>query len=68
MIAATAEHQWLDQYYLTEEKGKYKKCGCCGQIKLAHNKYFSKNKTIKDGLYSICKECRQKKQSKKEMN
>lgn len=64
MIAATAEHQWLDQYYLNVEKGVYKKCSCCGQIKLAHNKYFSKNKTVKDGLYSICKSCRHKKQKK----
>ena len=36
-----------------KEKGKYKKCSRCGQIKLAHNKYFSKNKTSKDGFYSI---------------
>ena len=39
----------------------YKRCSRCGQIKLAHNKYFSKNKTSKDGFYSICKVCRNKK-------
>ena len=43
------------------EKGKWKKCSRCGQIKLAHNKYFSKNKTSKDGFYSICKNCRNNK-------
>ena len=61
LIASAAEDQWLYWYYLNVEKGQYKKCSRCGQIKLAHNKYFSKNKTSKDGLYSICKSCRNKK-------
>lgn len=61
LIANTAEHQWLNWYFLNIEKGIYKKCNRCGQIKLAHNKYFSKNKTSKDSFYSICKECRNKK-------
>ncbi len=61
LIANAAEDQWLYWYYLNVEKGQYKKCSRCGQIKLAHNKYFSKNKTSRDGLYSICKECRNKK-------
>nr|DAL81174.1 MAG TPA: Stc1 domain [Bacteriophage sp.] len=38
-----------------------KKCSKCGQLKPAHNQFFSKNKTSKDGLYSICKRCRNKK-------
>lgn len=58
MIAAVAEEEFLDWYYLNVEKGTYKKCSCCGQIKLAHPKYFSKNKTSKDGYYSLCKSCR----------
>ena len=58
MIAAVAEDEFLNWYYLQDEPGKYKKCSRCGQIKLAHNKYFSKNKTSKDGFYSICKCCR----------
>ena len=61
LIASAAEDEYLDWYYLNREKGKYKKCSRCGQIKLAHNKYFSKNKTSKDGFYSICKCCRNKK-------
>lgn len=61
LIASAAEDQYLDWYYLNVEKGKYKKCSRCGQIKLAHNKYFSKNKTSKDGFYSICKDCRNSK-------
>ena len=61
IIASYAEDQFLDYYYLNKEKGKYKKCSRCGQIKLAHNKYFSKNKTRRDGFYSICKACRNEK-------
>jgi uncharacterized OB-fold protein len=61
MIAATAKDRFLDWYYLSEERGVYKKCNRCGQIKLARNEYFSKNRTSKDGWYSICKECRNKK-------
>ena len=64
LIASVAEDQYLDWYYLNEEKGKYKRCSRCGQIKLAHNKYFSKNKTSKDGFYSICKCCRNSKGKK----
>lgn len=64
LIASVAEDIYLDNYYLNEEKGKYKRCSRCGKIKLAHNKYFSKNKTSKDGFYSICKECRNKKVKK----
>lgn len=61
LIASVAEDQWLDQYYLEEERGNYKQCSVCGEIKLAHNKYFSRNKTSKDGWYSICKKCRKAK-------
>ena len=62
LIASQAEDDFLDNYYLNKEKGVYKRCSRCGQIKLAHNKYFSRNKTSKDGFYSICKECRNKKE------
>ena len=65
LIASAAEDDILDQHFLNNEKGVYKKCNRCGQIKLAHNKYFSKNKTSKDGYYSICKECRNKRSKKK---
>ena len=63
LIASAAEDEYLNWYYLNIKKGKYKKCSRCGEIKLAHNKYFSKNKTSKDGFYSICKECRNKKRT-----
>ena len=58
LIASEAEDEWLNSYYLNDARGKFKRCSCCGQTKLAHNKYFSKNKTSKDGFYSICKVCR----------
>jgi hypothetical protein len=58
LIASEAEDRLLNWYFLNEMKGKYKKCSRCGEIKLAHNKYFSKNKTSRDGYYSICKCCR----------
>lgn len=61
LLASRAEDEFLDWYYLEVEKGKYKKCNKCGQVKLAHNKYFSYNRTSKDGFYSICKNCRSKK-------
>ena len=64
LIASAAEDELLDWYFLHAKKGEYKKCSRCGQIKLAHNKYFSKNRTSKDGFYSICKECRNSKAKK----
>ena len=61
LIAEKAQEKALIWYYTEVEKGQWKKCTRCGQIKLAHNKFFSKNKTSKDGFYSICKCCRNKK-------
>ena len=67
MIAETASKEWLIWHYTEEERGKWKKCSKCGQIKLAHNVFFSKNNTSKDGWYSICKECRNTKMKEKKM-
>ena len=61
MIAEKAKENYLLWYYTYKERGKWKKCSRCGQIKLAHNRFFSKNNTSKDHFYSICKECRNKK-------
>ena len=65
LIASVAEDEYLNWYYTHIEKGKFKRCSRCGQVKLAHNKYFSKNKTSKDGFYSICKSCRNSKNKAK---
>ena len=64
LIASEAEDRLLNWYFLNEMKGRYKRCSRCGEIKLAHNKYFSKNKTSRDGFYSICKNCRNSKDKK----
>lgn len=59
-IADYAVNDFIDWYFLNEYRGKYKHCNRCGQIKLAHSRYFSKNPGAPDGFYSICKECRNK--------
>lgn len=61
VIAEKAKEDYLIWHYTFKERGKWKKCSRCGEIKLAHNKFFSKNNTSKDGYYSICKACRNKK-------
>lgn len=61
LLAEKEQEDYLIWYYTEVEKGKWKRCSRCKQVKLAHNKFFSKNKTSKDGFYSICKDCRNKK-------
>ena len=61
IIADAVEEAELLFYYTHKEKGEWKTCTKCGETKLAHNRYFSKNKTAKSGYYSICKKCRNKK-------
>jgi hypothetical protein len=61
LIAEKAKEEYLVWHYTEKEVGKWKRCSRCKCIKLAHNKFFSKNSTSKDGFYSICKSCRNKK-------
>ena len=58
MIAKKAEEDYITWYYSTKKYGKWKRCSRCGEYKVADNRFFSKNKTSKDGFYSICKNCR----------
>ena len=67
LIAQQAQENYLLWHHTNMVKSKWKRCTRCGQIKLAHNRFFSINKTSKDGFYSICKVCRnQSQKSKKE--
>lgn len=57
LIAAKAKERFL--YWEYEQYGlPMKTCSRCGQTKPSNNFFFSKNKTSKDGFYSICKSCR----------
>ena len=60
IISQVAIEDFLIQEYQQQQK-PMKRCSRCGQYKPAHNTFFSKNKTSKDGFYSICKSCRNKK-------
>ena len=64
IIADKAKEEWIVWYYTHEEKGKWKRCSRCHEIKLAHPYFFTRNKTAKDGWYSMCKCCRNKKKIK----
>lgn len=65
IIADKAKQKWVLWYYTHKEKGKWKRCSRCHEIKLAHPYFYTKNKTAKDGWYSMCKCCRNKKDKKK---
>lgn len=65
MLAEIAEEEYVSWYYTEVERGKWKRCNRCGCVKLANNRYFSKNKGSRDGLYSICKQCRNQSVRKK---
>lgn len=60
-IAEAAREEWIDHIYMNKIKGIYKKCSRCGEIKLANNRNFSINRTSSSQFYSICKQCRNKK-------
>ncbi len=62
LIAAECEKEELLYHYTFVEKGNWKKCNRCGQVKLLHSIFFSKNSGgSNNGFYSICKECRNSK-------
>lgn len=64
IISEQVKKNWIVWYYTFKEKGVWKKCSRCNQIKLAHPYFFTRNKTSKDGYYSLCKDCRNKRSKK----
>ena len=60
LLLEQAQKDYVIWYYTNIEKGYWKKCSKCGEIKLGHQLFFPKNSS-KDGWYSWCKECRSKK-------
>lgn len=65
ILSEKAKEDYLIWYYTEVEYGTWKRCTRCGEVKLAHNRFFSKNNTSKDGFYSICKVCRNSKNKEK---
>lgn len=63
MIAAKAQENYILWYHTNVVRSEWKKCSKCGEIKLAHPLYFSRNGS-KSKYYSICKKCRTKNASK----
>lgn len=61
LLAEQAQENALLWYYTEKERGHWKRCSRCGEVKLAHSRFFSRNKTSSDGWYSVCKSCRNKK-------
>lgn len=63
IIAQQAREDYLVWHYtyVDPDSAEWKICSRCGQTKLAHSYFFSKNNTAKSGYYSICKKCRNKK-------
>ena len=61
LLSEQAQENALIWYYTEVERGKWKRCSRCGEVKLAHSRFFSRNKTASDGWYSVCKCCRNKK-------
>lgn len=48
-------------YLMWNWTGPKKKCSRCQRKMPAHNAFFAKNNSAKDGWYSICKDCRKEK-------
>lgn len=60
LIAAEATEDFITWEYKLRGY-PMKSCSKCGKTKPAHNQFFSRNKTSRDGWYSVCKHCRNKK-------
>ncbi len=57
-IIDTYNKQYQDWYYLNIEKGTYKTCSKCGEVKILNKENFSQRKN--GNYYNYCKECDKK--------
>lgn len=62
-IIDTYKAQYENWYYLEVEKGTYKTCSRCGEVKLATERNFAKRGN--NGWVSHCRECERKRKLKK---
>ena len=63
LLLEQAQKDYIIYHYTNVEKGYWKQCSKCGEIKPGHPLFFNRN-TSKDGWYSWCKDCRKKKGKK----
>lgn len=61
LLAESAQNKYILWDYRAHRPNEWKTCSRCGETKPAHNRFFSKNSSSKDGFYSLCKCCRNKK-------
>jgi len=57
LISEQAQKNYVEWYYTNVKPGYWKRCSKCGQIKLGHPLFFSRNSS-KDSFYSQCKDCK----------
>lgn len=67
IIAEQAQHDFLIWHASQDPSAPMKKCACCGEKKPANSRFFSRNRTSKDGWYSWCKMCRNKKNAENKL-
>lgn len=60
IIAQKAKEEYVIWYFTIVKKGYFKTCSSCGERKLAHPYFYTRNKNSKDGWYCQCKVCRNK--------
>lgn len=60
LIAKEAQSDYL-RYEFKRRQLRFKRCSRCGEQKPEHPHFYSINRTSSSGLYSLCKECRNRK-------
>ena len=58
MIAEQAQDDFIIAEYETKHPEQMKQCVRCGEMKPAITRFYSPNKSTKDGWYCWCKKCR----------